>query len=264
MQIRSYLFLMAAGILVPVIIASGLALNMLQDAEKAAALRGLNEAARGVSLMVDRELYSAEAALQVLAASPALARHDLPAFYREAKTASRGATGWTLLLDRNGDQLINTSVPFGSALPKCFYAPIMQQIMASQATIVSDLLSSPTSKFSTDHFNRLVTAVNAPPGWLVAIVDGKGRFIARSRNADQLVGKPARAELVAAARRAANGQIRHSTLENVDSYDVFTHSKLSGWTVAVAAPVELIERLARHAALFAPLLAAIAAQPQPG
>ena len=74
MQIRAYLFLMAAGILIPVIVFSGLALNMLQDAEKAAALRGLNETARGVALLVDRELYSAEAALRVLAASPALAQ----------------------------------------------------------------------------------------------------------------------------------------------------------------------------------------------
>ena len=276
MQIRAYLFLMAAGILIPVIVFAGLALNMLQNAEKAAALRGLNETARGVALLVDRELYSAEAALKVLAASPALARGDLPAFYEEAKTANRGPTGWTFLMDRNGDQLINTFLPVRSELPKGFHAPIAQQVMASQKTTVSDLLSGAASKrlittvnvpvpldagqryvlslaFSTDHFNQLIAGANAPRDWLVAIFDDKGRFIARSRNAAELVGKPARAELVAAARGAPSGQIRHATLENVESYDVFTHSSLSGWTVAVAAPVELIERSARHAALIAAL-----------
>ncbi|MDQ2990102.1 MAG: hypothetical protein M3R60_13465, partial [Pseudomonadota bacterium] len=120
MQIRAYLFLMAAGILVPVMVFSGLALNMLQDAEKAAALRGLSETARGVALMVDRELYSSESALKVLAASPALARGDMAQFYNEAKTADRGATSWTFVQDRNGDQLANTFVPFGGALPKGF------------------------------------------------------------------------------------------------------------------------------------------------
>ena len=48
-------------------------------------------------------------------------------------------------------------------------------------------------------------------------------------------------------------QIRHPTLENVESFDVFTHPSLSGWTVAVAAPVALIERSARHASLLAAL-----------
>ena len=276
MQIRAYLFLMAAGILVPVMVFSGLALNMLQDAEKAAALRGLSETARGVALMVDRELYSSESALKVLAASPALARGDMAQFYREAKTADRGATSWTFVQDRNGDQLANTYLPFGSALPKGFNAPLVQKVMASRGTVVSDLLDGPASKrlittvnvpvaldggqryvlsqaLSADHFNQLITLPNAPQGWLIAIIDDKGRFIARSRKAAELVGKPARPELVAASRGAAQGQIRHQTLENVESYDVFTHPSLSGWTVAVAAPVELIERSARHASLLAAL-----------
>jgi signal transduction histidine kinase/CheY-like chemotaxis protein len=276
MQIRAYLFLMAAGILIPVIIFSGLALNMLQNAEKDAALRGLNETARSVALLVDRELYSAEAALRVLAASPALASGDMAEFYKEAKTADRGPASWTFLQNADGDELVNTYLPFGSPLPKAFNAPLVRRVMASQKTTVSDLLDGPASKrlittvnvpvpqgagrrhvlamaLSTEHFNKLITLPNAPQGWLIAIIDDKGRFIARSRKAAELVGKPARAELVAAARAAPNGQIRHQTLENVESYDVFTHSSLSGWTVAVAAPVELIERSARHAALLAAL-----------
>jgi signal transduction histidine kinase/ActR/RegA family two-component response regulator len=276
MQIRAYLFLMAAGILVPVMVFSGLALNMLQDAEKAAALRGLSETARGVALMVDRELYSSESALKVLAASPALARGDMAQFYKEAQTADRGATSWTFVQDRNGDQLINTFLPFGGELPKGFNAPLVHKVMASRSTVVSDLLDGPASKrlittvnvpvaldagqryvlsqaLSADHFNQVITLPNAPQGWLIAIIDDKGRFIARSRKAAELIGRQARPELVAAARNAAQGQIRHQTLENVESFDVFTHPSLSGWTVAVAAPVEMIERSARHASLLAAL-----------
>jgi signal transduction histidine kinase/ActR/RegA family two-component response regulator len=276
MQIRAYLFLMAAGILVPVMVFSGLALNMLQDAEKAAALRGLSETAHGVALMVDRELYRSESALKVLAASPALARGDMAQFYKEAKTADRGATSWTFVQDRSGDQLANTFLPFGSELPKGFNVPLVQKVMASRGTAVSDLLDGPASKrlittvnvpvalddgqryvlsqaLSADHFNQVITLPNAPQGWLIAIIDDKGRFIARSRNAAELVGKQARPELVAASRRAAQGQIRHQTLENIESFDVFTHPSLSGWTVAVAAPVDLIERAARHASLLAAL-----------
>ncbi len=100
MHIRAYLFMMAAGILIPVILFSGIALNMLQNAERDAALGALGETANSVALRVERELYSAEAALQVLAASPSLARHDYAAFYEEAKVTNRGSVSWALIMSR--------------------------------------------------------------------------------------------------------------------------------------------------------------------
>ncbi|MEB0139542.1 MULTISPECIES: hypothetical protein [unclassified Undibacterium] len=47
-----------------------MALNLLQNAERDAALGSLGETANSVALRVERELYSAEAALKVLAVSP--------------------------------------------------------------------------------------------------------------------------------------------------------------------------------------------------
>ena len=280
MHIRAYLFLMAAAVLVPVVVFSGLALGMLRDAERATALHSLSETAKNVSLLVDRELYSAEAALQVLAASPSLAKGDLKAFYIEALTARRGATGWTLLLDGQGRQLVNTYLPDGAMLP---YGNLAQervrQVLARGATLVSDVIAGPVAQrlvatvnlpvkgggqvlaqaLSTDHFIDLIATVKAPEGWRIGIIDSRGNFVARNLRAEQLVGKPARPELVAAAARAESGTVRHPTLEGVESYDVFTHSALSGWTIAVAAPVELVERSARQASLVAALglLAAI-------
>jgi signal transduction histidine kinase/ActR/RegA family two-component response regulator len=283
MRIRAYLFLMAAGILVPVIVFAGLALGMLQNAERDAALRGLKETVNSVALLVDRELYSAEAGLRVLGASPSLADGELKAFYAQARRANRGNTGWTVLLDAQGQQQINTLLPYGSELPKPHAAGLVQQVIATQKTYVSDLVPGPVFKglvttvtvpvpiddgrryvltvaFSTEHFARLIAGLEIPPGWLVAIIDKEGRFIARNHNPGALVGKPARPELVAAAAAAHSGQIRHNTLEGTESFDVFTHSGLSGWTLAVAAPVDRIERSARHATLVAAmgLLAATA------
>ncbi len=277
MQIRAYLFLMAAGILVPVVVSSGLALGMLQDAERASALHGLSETANSVGLLVDRELYSAEAALHVLAASPSLARGELAPFYQEARTARRGTTGWSLLLDSDGQQLMNTYLPYGAPLPS---GPVARErahiVTRSQRTLVSDLIQGPVARhlvatvnvpvtladgrryvlaeaFSTDHFSELISRAHAPPGWRVAILDRQGNFIARSVNADSTVGRPARQELVNAARAAHGGTLRHLTMEGVESYDVFTHASLSGWTIAVAAPVALIEHSARRASMVAAL-----------
>ncbi|ATQ77053.1 hybrid sensor histidine kinase/response regulator [Massilia violaceinigra] len=274
MRIRTYLFLMAAGILVPVVVFAGLALGMLQNAEREAALRGLKETSNSIALLVDRELYSAEAGLRVLGGSPSLAQGDLKGFYAQARRANRGSTGWTVLLDEHGQQLINTIRPYGSALPSHTAPALVKHVIATQKTYVSDVIPGPVVKglvttvnvpvpidegkryvlsvaFSTDHFTRLIASVDMPPGWLVGIIDSQGRFIARNHNPEGLIGKPARPELVAAARQAHSGQIRHNTVEGTEAYDVFTHSTLSGWTLAVAAPVELIERSARHAAFVA-------------
>lgn len=274
MHIRAYLLLMAAGILIPVILFSGIALNMLQESERGAALGALNETVNSVALRVERDLYSAEASLKVLAASPSLARQDYRAFYNEAQVTRTANTVWTVMLDANGRQLVNTTAPYGELLT----APNDQAALLAHSfgssVFVSDLepgglrgklvtsVNLPVTlngerrfvlrqTFSTEHFNALLEDAGVPAGWLVAIIDGKGNFIARNMNANKLVGKGARPELVAAARAQRRGQIRHQTLEGTEAYDVFTHCALSGWTVAVAAPVELIEHSARKASFVA-------------
>jgi hypothetical protein len=77
----------------------------------------LHETARATALTVDRELVGAEAALRVLASSRALAAGNLRDFHKQAKTADRGPDAWTLLLDQDGRQIINTVVPFGTPPP---------------------------------------------------------------------------------------------------------------------------------------------------
>lgn len=274
MHIRAYLFLMAAGILIPVILFAGVALRMLQNAEKDAALGALEETANGMALRVDRELYSAEAALNVLAASPSLASGDLRAYYQEAVVGNRSGSVWHVLLDGDGRQLINTSVPIGAALPSPTQDVLAGAAFVSGKTAVSNLLVGPMSnkliatvnlpvaladgrrfvlsqRFSTAHFDSLIQQAKVPRGWLAALIDGNGNFIARNLNADKLTGAAARPELVRAMGLARSGQIRHRTLEGVEAYDVFTHPSMSSWGVAVAAPVELIDRSARRASLVA-------------
>jgi signal transduction histidine kinase/CheY-like chemotaxis protein len=269
MHIRAYLFMMAAGILIPVILFSGLALNMLRNAEKDAALNALGATANGVALQVERELYTAEAALKVLAASPSLAARDYKTYYDEAKVINSGPTGWNELWSADGQLLVTTALPFA--------APVIKSqlpALAGKATTVSDLETGESGKmvtavrlpvvvdghsyvlrqvYSSTHFNRLLLTVKVQPSWLVAVLDRNGRFVARNLNPAQMTGTEARPELVAAARLKNSGQIRHSTLEGTESFDVFTHCSLSGWIVAVAAPVQLVERSARQATYVAAL-----------
>jgi signal transduction histidine kinase/CheY-like chemotaxis protein len=273
MHIRAYLFTLAAGILLPVVLFSGIALRMLQHAEKEAALGGLAETANGVALLVDRELYSAQAALRVLAASPSLAARDYAAYYQQARHAHGADQGWSLLVGADGRQLVNTAAPFDAA-PAARALPDVAEIIRGGRTVVSDLLppeadgkrhvtvSMPVALpdgshvvlvkvLASDYFVTLVQGGRVAPGWLVALIDSRGNFVARNMRPAALVGAPARPELVRAARQRHSGQVRHASIEGTQVYDMFTHPSMSGWAVAVAAPAAMIDRSARQASLVA-------------
>ena len=287
MHIRTYLFLLAAGILLPVILLSSLALGMLQNAQKDAALGGLSASADGVALLVDRELYSAEAGLRVLAASPSLAARDLRAFHAQASHATDSGRS-ILLYDASGRQLVNTALPFGTAMTPPGEAHTVRAIASAAKTVVSDLAPTVAKRagivadgtlstavylpvtladgsryvvakaFSTGHFVRLVQASQVAPGWLVAIIDGNGNFIARNHNAAGLVGTQAPTALVSAVRGAKSGRVNHTSVEGAPIYNVFAHPSMSRWAVSVAAPVALLDRSSRNASAvaFGGLLAA--------
>ncbi|MEO8654942.1 MAG: ATP-binding protein [Ramlibacter sp.] len=283
MRIRSLLVLMAIAILLPVVLAAGVALDQIREGERAAALRGLRETARATSLIVDREVQGSLAALKALSHSRSLQGGDLHAFYAEAGAINQLPDVWTLLIDEKGRQILNTITPFGTAPPS---APPQEdvarvaEVLASGKPAVSNLLVGPVTgklltvvtipvpvgqkryllvqAFAVDHWKRTVLQQQLPADWIVAVIDLSGRFIARSHRTGEFLGKQARTELVAAAAGSPDGLIRHSTLEGIESYDAFAHSSLTGWTIAVAAPVKSIEAPSRHAMQVAMLGLALA------
>lgn len=267
--------MIATATLIPVIVFSAIALNMLLDAERKAVLKSLHETARATALMIDRDLGSAETGLKILASSPRLATGDLAGFYEQARLMQAGTGSWTTLLDNRGQQLVNTSVPFGSTLPPP--SPVaregVEKVLSGGHTQVSDLVTGSLTKrylttvaipiqesgqryvlaqvFAADHFLQIFRQNRIPATWTVAVIDHAGNFIARSQQADRLVGRPARPELFSAARATDDGEVRHKSWEGVDSFDVFTHSPLSGWTVAVGVPADVVEASARQAVMVA-------------
>jgi signal transduction histidine kinase len=73
---------------------------------------------RATTLLVDREVAAAQAALRPHANSEALRRGDFAEVHREttAMNADMPWT-WTLLIDRDGSPVLNTLVPYGTHLP---------------------------------------------------------------------------------------------------------------------------------------------------
>ena len=105
---------MALAVLVPIILFSAIALSMLMQAEREAALPSLEETARATTLAVDRELSIAESRMKLMASSTSLLEGDFKAFHERAVLGSQGTRSCIVLHDEDGQQLINTLVPYGT------------------------------------------------------------------------------------------------------------------------------------------------------
>ncbi|WP_371766347.1 ATP-binding protein [Massilia sp.] len=275
MKARHYLILMAVAILVPVTVIAGAGLSMLLDWERESRIRSVESNARATALLVDREVAAAQAALRVLGNSDAMRRGDFAEIHREAAAMNASTPWtWTLLIDYDGSPLMNTLVPYGTRLPG-HAGPWVAQAWDSQRPHVSGYFVGALSRkptvsvdvpaprtaggrwvlsqiFDAGHFATVFADKGIRPDWVVGIIDRDGVSIARNVN-DTLVGTKARPELIAAARAANSGMVRHQTRDGVEVYDIFTHSDATGWTIAIGVPVAEIEKAARAATLYAGL-----------
>lgn len=272
-RIRSNLLLLAAVVVLPGFLAAAIAVEKVRYGEREAALRGLRETVRATALLVDGQVQRSLGALTALGNSHYLQSGDMEAFYRQALAIDQPPDVWTLLLDDTGTQKLNTAVPFGTPPPPPAARERVAQVLAGRSPLVTDVVVGPATKrllttiylpakpspagrfvvaqaFSVEHWKKTVLQPHGRTDWVVAVIDRTGKFISRSHNTDEMLGRQARPELVAAAAAANDGLIRHKTLEEIDSYDAFTHSALTGWTIAVAAPVESIEASARQAVVW--------------
>jgi len=84
---------------------------------------------------------------------------------------------------------------------------------------------------------------HAPENAIAAIVDGRGNFIARSRDHDERFGTPAtRYVRDAVAAGARSGVYAGTTYEGFRNYTGFYTSNLTGWSTHVALSKNLIDR----------------------
>ena len=282
MKARVYLAVMALAVLVPIILFSAIALSMLVQAERNAALRSLQETARATALAVDRDLSIAEARAKVLASAASLAEGNLEAFHQRASIVNKDGRSWSVLSDESGQQLLNTLVPYGTVLPRRPHPEYGQEVLESGRMRVSDMTSDAVAggdvltvdvpvtladkrrfvlsqAFPPSDLDAALRKSEMPAAYIIGIFDRQGISIARSHRAKELVGKPVRKDLFEGSRAGPEGILQHDTREGIPVYDAYKRSALSGWTIAVGAPIDVIEGAARQAVMIASmgLMAAI-------
>jgi Cache domain len=220
--------------------------------------------ARAFSSEIDRQLLTAESALQALATSPQLHDGDLAAFYRQSVAVADQHRARIVLVDAKGHRVFDTVHPFGTPQRELGQASLARAAVASQKTQISDLFSGSTTHeplvaihvpviedgptryvlvmaFHPERLSRLFAEQHVPDQWTIAVVDRNGTVIGRNRALDQFLGQPVTGDLKSAMDAASEGSALRHTNDGIEVYTAFTRSTLSGWTVAFDIPRAIIE-----------------------
>lgn len=257
-SIRSRLLLLVLSLLLPTAFFSFLATYVIFDHERRFAASGAMETARALSLVVDREIAFRAGILSTLAASPALDAGDLRAFHAQAKAAVPNFENSIVLLDVDGQQLLNTRVPYASVkLP--FSSIKLEHGSEARDVEVSDLYFAPFGKaFSfavrqpvvrdgkvrwyiamgsyASQLQRLFEQQPLPKGWTGSVLDAKGKIVARNIDSANRVGQSATPDMLARLAAETEGVHETQTLDGVPVLTVFTRAPESGWAMLIGLP----------------------------
>ncbi|HKX39745.1 MAG TPA: sensor domain-containing diguanylate cyclase [Burkholderiaceae bacterium] len=215
--------------------------------------------ARALTATVDRELAGTRSGLLALASSPYLSHDDLARFHEQAREVQRTQNvNNIVLIDAQGQQVVNTLRPYGSPLPEERNAALLAMFQTAQP-IVTDLFVGPVARrpllavgVPVVRAERVVYALAAgvwpdrlttvlvhqrlPQGWVAGIFDGTGTIVARTQDADRYVGQKGSPALIARLAHGGEGVLDGVTLDGTPVVSVFSRSAQSGWSVAIGIP----------------------------
>lgn len=259
-SISTRLLLLVILILTPLLLLAGVLGLLYADAERRVIEAERADVADNAAHIVDREVSATVAMLRTLVAS--WRESNLSEFHRTASEIAKSLNETIVLMDRSGQQIVSTRVPFGSPLPlrrdlgplapafssELHVSDVLTGVYVPQPIV---LVSVPvrrngdapyilSASISATKLSGVLVEAGLKPDWVAAIVDRKGFFIARSRNPENFVGRAARPELIQAATGDQNhGEFSNVTLDGITAENSFRRSQLTGWTVVVGVPSEI-------------------------
>jgi signal transduction histidine kinase/CheY-like chemotaxis protein len=258
-SIRTRLLALGLAIVLPGLCGALWGLNALYQQQKRAASDNIQEVARAVAAAIEKEIASREFMLKTLALSPSLQHGQLKEFYEFARNAAPSAESTIVLIDLEGQQLMNTRVPLGDPLPRSKAFAELRSAAEADATLLSDLYFAPIGKRYSfglqvpvkhqkavvaylaigtyaDTLQRALEDQRLRKGWNAAVLDRKGIVVARRLSPAEFVGKPATAELIEELRIRRESVFETTRLDGVRTFTAFTPVGDSGWTFVVSMP----------------------------
>ncbi len=245
-SIGTYLVVMATVITLPLILFVGYLMLRLENEKRDDLRRETVEDVRFISRNIDRRLQEITTSLNLLSQFPELESGNLSAFQtRIGESMSREGL-YAILATKDGQQRLNTRVPYGQPLAKVAQGADLSSALESRRISVSNLFFGQTSKEwvfnvtlpldqklssagdaliltqNASDLGRLISTENLPQNWAIAIIDGANRVVVSSSQ-DMQSGTPFAAPDVVSEMTAFSGNF----------FDVkgnlYAYAQLPGW-----------------------------------
>jgi PAS domain S-box-containing protein len=237
--------------------------------------------ARSVASGVDAQLAKYVAIAADLQKSSALLADDVTAFESEARQALTGVPdAWIALGDVSGQELVNTSLGAGHRLPHRGAEALAAQERAikTRSIIVTGVRRSTTIgnwiatveapvfkngqpfrvisvAISLPSFLTVLGQLDKPHAWLVGIIDGDGRFVARVPDNDKQVGQLASEGWRNVRHR--EGIAEFHALEGEWIVNANALSRLSDWAIGIGMQKSELTAAAWRAVRWSAILGAL-------
>jgi len=252
--------LVAAGVALPLMLLSAGIIWQLTANERENRREAILYATRTLMNAVDAMLNKQIALGETLASSPALQADDFETFRAEAERAAPGLSGaWVVVSDADGNILLNLSPATTQTIRRRTAAgmDLQKRALAAGKVQISDVFLGTVTKIAlivvevpvprtgrpplalsvamdARIFLPLFETWNLPDGWLAGLIDGKGNFIARSRDHDRTVGTPASEGFRNAVRTSREGWNEFPSVDGEPIANAHVTSRLSSWAMGVA------------------------------
>jgi PAS domain S-box-containing protein len=277
-SLRTHLVVLALACTLPLgLAAAGLGFHFLQQEYRQAQIE-TETRLRFMNSAVELLFHNVIQDLEVLATSPALQAGDMDRFREHLARANAvyGGIG-TVLVQPDGQQIINTRVPPGAPLPKRSVLTTQNLVFATGKAQISDLqlaAAGPVPIISvevpvvldggvryvlatglTSEYLAGVLRQHLPEGWTGAIADRSGIVVTRLPDIG-VIGQPLIPDLLRRIGEQSAHWIETTSRTGVPNYSSMLRSPELGWSVTIGFPRAVVQdRIWRVSLLLAALIA---------
>lgn len=256
--IRFHLFRLVCAAVLPVWLVACLLIYQGYCTKRDQLDKTMLETARSLTKVVDGELASVHASLLALATSPSFVAGDLAAVQRQAGQILKSYPSADILVaDATGQELIHTSRPFGSPLPKRNNLDSVRRIFESGKPVVSSLHTGSVSQqfqisidvpvvlegkvrydlaltIRSDPMADILRQSHLPMNWYGLILDSNQILVARTPNSERSIGS----KVLTAPQQepAVEGTAEVTNLEGAPVLVTLCRSAFSNWSVVIEVP----------------------------
>jgi len=230
----------------------------------------LTATANILSVALDHKLAISQASLEALATSPSLASGDMAMFHAQMqKVLNNFPDSDIILADATGQQIVNTYMPFGSALPKRSSHDSLHRIFETGRPCITNIFKGSVTgrylvgvdvpvfqdaqvrydlamTFPVDQLSSLILQRGLPGEWAITILDRDKIIAARSRLPEEYIGKSASPHMMQVMAASQQGITDWVNIEGTPSTIVFQRSNTTQWTVVVDVPKAVMTRELRQ------------------